>query len=91
MGIFEKNICMSKNTSVLLGNHFEKFISEEVASGRFGSVSEVIRSALRLLEIEEQKVKHLRYELELGEKSGMISNIDTETHLSSLHKKYLTK
>ena len=63
---------MAKNTSILLGNHFEEFISEEIASGRFSSASEVIRTALRLLEIEEQKVKQLRYEIELGEKSGMV-------------------
>jgi antitoxin ParD1/3/4 len=80
---------MAKNTSVLLGDHFEKFIGEEVASGRFRSASEVVRSALRLLELEEQKIKQLRHEIELGEQSGMVSNFDPEAHLASLHKKYL--
>ena len=82
---------MAKNTSVILGNHFENFINEEVSSGRFSSASEVVRSALRLLEVEEQKIKRLRYEIELGEKSGMISDFDPEAHLASLHKKYLSK
>ena len=80
---------MAKNTSILLGNHFEEFISEEIASGRFSSASEVIRTALRLLEIEEQKVKQLRYEIELGEKSGMVANFDPEAHLAKLQKKHL--
>jgi antitoxin ParD1/3/4 len=80
---------MAKNTSVLLGDHFEKFIGEEVASGRFSSASEVVRSALRLLELEEQKIKQLRHEIEIGEKSELISNFDPEAHLASLHKKYL--
>lgn len=80
---------MAKNTSILLGIHFEEFISEEIASGRFSSASEVIRTALRLLEIEEQKVKQLRYEIELGEKSGMVSNFDSEAHLAKLQKKHL--
>ena len=46
---------MGKNTSISLGNHFEDFIKEEVNSGRYSSVSKVIRSALRLLEREEKK------------------------------------
>ena len=50
---------MGKNTSISLGNHFEEFINEEVKSGRYNSVSEVIRSALRLLESEEKKEREL--------------------------------
>ena len=80
---------MAKNTSVLIGDHFEKFISEEVSSGRFSSASEVVRSALRLLELEEEKIKRFRQEIEIGEKSAMISNFDSEAHLARLHKKYL--
>ena len=80
---------MAKNTSILLGNHFENFINEEIASGRFSSASEVIRTALRLLELEEEKIKQLRREIEIGEKSGMVSNFDPEAHLASLQKKYL--
>lgn len=80
---------MAKNTSILLGDYFESFISEEIASGRFSSASEVIRTALRLLEIEEQKIKQLRREIEIGEESGMVSNFDPEAHLASLHKKHL--
>jgi antitoxin ParD1/3/4 len=46
---------MAKNISVLLGDHFEKFINKEVSSGRYGSASEVVRTALRILESEEEK------------------------------------
>ena len=80
---------MAKNTSILLGNHFENFINEEIASGRFSSASEVVRTALRLLELEEQKIKQLRKEIQIGIDSGMVENFDTEAHLASLHKKYL--
>ena len=47
---------MGKNTSISLGNHFEQFINNEIESGHYGSVSEVIRTALRLLESEEKKL-----------------------------------
>ena len=80
---------MAKNTSILLGDYFENFISEEISSGRFSSASEVVRTALRLLELEEQKINTLREAIEIGEKSGMVSNFDPEAHLASLHKKYL--
>ncbi len=80
---------MGKNTSILLGNHFEDFINSKIASGRYSSASEVVRTALRLLELEEQKISHLRRELELGEQSPMIENYDRERHLRDLHRKYL--
>jgi antitoxin ParD1/3/4 len=80
---------MSKNTSILLGDHFNKFISHEVESGRYSSASDVVRSALRLLEIEENKIKWLRNELEIGEKSGFVENYDPKKHLQEIKKKYL--
>jgi len=80
---------MAKNTSILLGEHFEKFISTEVSSGRYGSASEVIRTALRMLESEEQKKKSLIQALVKGERSKRIEGFDPKAHLVMLHKKYL--
>ncbi|SFZ95231.1 antitoxin ParD1/3/4 [Flaviramulus basaltis] len=80
---------MGKNTSISLGNHFEEFINEEVKSGRYNSVSEVIRSALRMLEREEKKEKELIKALELGEQSGFAENFDPKQHLIELHRKHL--
>jgi len=78
---------MGKNTSISLGDHFEDFINREVKSGRYNSVSEVIRTALRLLESEERKEKELIKALEVGEKSGFIDDFDPKQNLSELHRK----
>jgi antitoxin ParD1/3/4 len=80
---------MARYTTILLGEYFEKFISNEVSSGRYNSASEVIRTALRLLEAEELKKKELNKALMQGEKSGFEKGIDVRTHLPKLHRKFL--
>lgn len=78
---------MRRNTSVLLSDHFEKFISDEVASGKYASASEVVRAALRLLEEEEQKKKALYAAIIEGEESGYLENFDLKENLKKLNRK----
>ncbi len=61
---------MPKNTSVTIGAHYEKFISQQVTQGHFASASEAIRAGLRLLEEREAKLSLLRRALVEGEESG---------------------
>ncbi len=82
---------MSKNTSILLGDHFEAFVAKQVRSGKFTSVSEVIRAALRLFEVEETKKESLIKELKKGERSGFVADFDGDVFLKDLHRKHARK
>jgi antitoxin ParD1/3/4 len=37
-------------SSISLGNHFEKFVQDQISGGRYQNASEVVRAGLRLLE-----------------------------------------
>ncbi len=76
---------MARNTSILLGDHYDEFISKEVSSGRYSSASEVIRTALRILEEEEKNKGLLIKALVIGEKSPRVQNFDPKAHLKKLH------
>jgi antitoxin ParD1/3/4 len=80
---------MAKNTSVTLGDHFADFIHKQVAQGRFGSASEVVRAGLRLLEEHEAKVKALRDALIAGEQSGTPSAFDNGAFLQGMRDKHV--
>ena len=54
------------NTSLSLGEYWEKFIKQEIKSGRYGSASEVVRDALRHLEEKQSKLQRLKAHLAIG-------------------------
>lgn len=81
---------MAKNTSILLGDYFDNFISQQIKSGKFSSASEVVRAALRMFEYEESKKSELINELKKGEKSGFVESFDRKEFLKSLHEKHST-
>ena len=80
---------MARNTSILIGDYYESFINEQIASGKYNTVSEVIRAALRCFEQEENQTKSLINELKLGEKSIKIQNFDREKNLEQLNATFL--
>ncbi len=61
---------MTRTTSVTLGNSLNEFIVRMIDSGRYGSTSEVMRSALRLLEGQENQQLMLKQALQEGLDSG---------------------
>jgi len=79
---------MAKNTSILLGEYFDNFITRQLKTGRYTSASEVVRAALRMFEQEETKRAELIKELVKGEKSGFVKDFERESFICNLHEKY---
>ena len=73
-----------KTTTVALGSHFEDFIQASILSGRYNNASEVVRSGLRLLEAEEQKIAALRAAIDEGLNSGIVEDLDPEAYLQEM-------
>ena len=69
---------MAKNTSFILGDHFDAFVASQVEAGRYRNATDVIRSGLRLLEERETKLQALRRALIEGEQSGVAGPLDME-------------
>lgn len=76
------------NTSLSLGEHWETFIKNEIASGRYGSASEVVRDALRVLEERKSKLSALRAHLAQGaaqaERGEFVEDYSIEKVISEL-------
>jgi antitoxin ParD1/3/4 len=69
---------MAKNTSFILGDHFDAFVAAQVEAGRYKNATDVIRSGLRLLEERETRLEALRHALAEGEESGIAGPLDIE-------------
>jgi len=61
---------MTRTTSVTIGSQLDEFIGELIKNGRYGSTSEIVRTALRLLEQQEHQITALRNAVAAGEHSG---------------------
>ena len=78
---------MPRNTSVTLGEHFEVFVNEKIAEGRFQSVSEAVRAGLRRLEEDELKLEALRAKLAAGEASALVEDSSPAGFLAEMREK----
>ena len=71
----------ARTQTVSLGEHWNSLIESLINSGRYASVSEIMRDSLRLLEEREanSKLKFLRTTLIEDVASGDAGELDTET------------
>ena len=67
---------MGKATSMILGDHFDQLIAQQVQTGRYGTASEVVRDALRLFEERQTAIQRLNEAIADGYNSGFIDQID---------------
>ena len=74
---------MSKTTTLRLGDSLEEFIESAVASGDYGSSSEVIRDGLRMLQEHKLKLAALRKELERGMESPVIDDFQMDRFIAT--------
>ena len=69
--------------NINLTPQLEAMVREKVASGLYGSASEVIREALRLMEEQDHlrnfKREQLRRDIQAGLESGAAGELDVET------------
>jgi len=80
---------MTRNTSISLGDHFSSFVDRQLAHGRYGSASEVVRAGLRLLEEHEIKLAAVRAALIEGEQSGPSQPFDFDRFLEGKRARHL--
>ena len=77
-------------TSLSLGEHWEVFIKNEIASGRYGSASEVVRDALRHMEEHNSRLTALRAHLAEGEaqaaRGELVKDFSMEDLLTELDR-----
>lgn len=73
---------VAKNTSVALGDQHESYVRRKVETGDFGSVSEVIRDALRRAEERDARVERLRQLIKEGEESGPARPFDWDKFIA---------
>jgi antitoxin ParD1/3/4 len=69
-------VVMGRATSIILGEHFDELIAQQVQTGRYGTASEVVRDALRMFEQQQTAIKRLNDAIEEGYASGFVDEID---------------
>jgi antitoxin ParD1/3/4 len=80
---------MNKPFQISLDEPLDRFVDEQVESGRFASPQDVVEAGLRLLEEDQRKLEWLRQALIEGENSGEPRTLDREEFKRLMREKHL--
>ncbi len=81
---------MNTIASITLDEELAEFVQKKLDDGRYGSASDVIEEALRLLkQSEEDSLAVIRAAIEEGEASGEPQPFDADEFLAEKHRKYV--
>jgi antitoxin ParD1/3/4 len=80
---------MNKPFQVTLDEPLDRFVDEQVESGRFASPQDVVEAGLRLLEEDQRKLEWLRQALIEGENSGAARPLDREEFKRLMREKHM--
>jgi antitoxin ParD1/3/4 len=76
--------------SFTLGAHFDAFVRELVAAGRFNNASEVVRAGLRLLE-DQERARAERFQFAAEGQDGAPVAIDLKDLRKKARKRLATR
>lgn len=81
---------MNTIASITLDEELAEFVQKKLDDGRYGSASDVIEEALRLLkQSEDDSLAAIRAAIEEGEASGEPQPFDPAEFLEEMHRKHV--
>jgi antitoxin ParD1/3/4 len=82
-------------SSYAIGDHFERFIRQQVDGGRYASASEVVREALRVLEARERmreiELEEFRSKIREGIESPAVAAEDVFQRLEAKYQAMINR
>ncbi|NLS16943.1 type II toxin-antitoxin system ParD family antitoxin [Rhizobium sp. P40RR-XXII] len=78
---------MTKHVSVEIDEQMDVFIGQQISHGQYGSPSEVIAAALKLLR-HQAELEAIADAIKEGEESGEPQDFDGAEFLKEMHRKY---
>jgi len=82
--LVHSTIARMSTADLNLGKHWEQFLQSKLATGKYKSIGEVLREALRYMEERDRKLVELRAHLAQGAEQSMNDQFDDGYSLGGL-------